>query len=192
MSTEQLHAKQQGDFRRHYSGLFYLLFVLAMLIYFLVAEAFSIPVFMQLALSFDSRYLLYFLCFAFMWLCALTPAPTEIIALGNALLFPPWEAFLLTWISASVCAYIGYEIGRLNAVKSTDGRQSSKVKRCFDKHGYLGLVVMRLLPFVPFFALNIVSGVLRLKRVRYMIITAVTIIPAVAALTFFPHIFISR
>jgi len=137
----------------------------------------------------DSKVALYLISFLLMLLCALTPMPAEVIALGNALVFSPTEAFCVTWMSAVASASIGYELGRLSEYDPCKINKDGKVCRLLNKHGYKGLAIMRLIPVVPFFALNIGGGIFKLNRRKFVVITAVTIAPAIALLTFFPQFF---
>lgn len=143
----------------------------------------------NLTAAHDSRLITYLVSFLIMLLCALTPLPAEIIAISNALIFSPVEAFIVTWVSALVSANLGYELGRLNCFDPCKTGKNSKICRWLTRYGYKGLALMRLIPVVPFFALNICGGLFKLDRIKYTLITAVTIIPAVTLLTFFPHVF---
>ena len=140
--------------------------------------------------AYDSRMTAYLVSFSIMLLCALTPLPAEIIALSNSIIFSPWEAFMVTWLSAVSSAYIGYELGRLNGYDPCKSNKNGRICRLLNKYGYSGLALMRLIPVVPFFALNICGGLFKLNRTKYVLITTVTIIPAVALLTFFPQLFL--
>ncbi|WP_455198051.1 TVP38/TMEM64 family protein [Kaarinaea lacus] len=139
--------------------------------------------------GYESAAALYLFSFLVMLLCALTPMPAELIALANAFMYSPTEAFLVTWMSALISAQIGYELGRLSTIDPCRYRDSNKICRWLNRYGYKALIGMRLIPLVPFFALNICAGIFKMDRVRYTSITAVTIIPAVAILNFFPHLF---
>lgn len=133
--------------------------------------------------------MLYLIAFLVMLLCALTPLPAEIVALGNTLVFSPFEAFFITWISAVISAVIGYECGRLSQYDPCKVNKEGRVCQLISRYGYGGLAIMRLIPAVPFFALNICGGIFKLNRFIYLTITAITVVPAVALLTFFPHLF---
>lgn len=153
-------------------------------------EVTSIEQVQNIGNAYDLKTEIYFLSFLIMLLCALTPLPAELIALANTLMYSPAEAFFVTWVSAVISAQVGYEFGRLNNINPCRYQDSNKICQWLTNYGYKALAIMRLVPVVPFFALNICGGIFKLNRVKYMGITAVTIIPAVAILTFFPHLFI--
>lgn len=152
-------------------------------------ELMSVEGAQSLTSNYDSKIVAYLISFLIMLLCALTPMPAEFIALSNTLVFSPWEAFLVTWLSAIVSANVGYELGRLHYFDPCK-IENSKICRWLTRYGCKGLILMRLIPIVPFFALNICAGLFKLGRIKYLLITAITIIPAVAILTFFPHLFL--
>jgi len=139
--------------------------------------------------SYDSKLATYLFSLLVMMVCALTPLPAELIALTNTFIYSPVEAFFVTWLSAVMSAEIGYEFGRLNNLNPCRYKDSNKVCHWLNKYGYKALAIMRLIPIVPFFALNICGGILKLNRYKYTLVTAFTIMPAVTLLTFFPHLF---
>ena len=175
---------------RLYNKLFVLFAVALLAVYlFFQPGLMSIDQAQNMVNAYDSRIAAYLVSFLIMLLCALTPLPAEIIAVTNALVFSPAEAFMVTWLSAIASASIGYELGRLNCYDPCKA-ENSKICRWLVRYGYKGLALMRLLPLVPFFALNICAGFFKLSRTKYMVITSITIIPAVALLTFFPALFV--
>ena len=140
----------------------------------------------------SSKAAAYIISFVIMLVCALTPLPAEIIALGNTFIYSPLEAFLVTWFSAMVSAQIAYEFGRMNCYDPCKIKQSNKICRWLNNYGCKALAIMRLIPVVPFFALNIGAGIFKLNRCKYTVITTVTIIPAITLLTLFPQWFLTR
>lgn len=182
---------QNEDSNKFGNVLFFVIAVVLLAVYLVLNPAyFSVEQAQGLANGYDSKLLTYIVSFLIMLLCALTPIPAEIIALTNTLIFSPMEAFMVTWLSALASASIGYELGRLNCFDPCKTSKNSKICRWLTRYGYKGLALMRLIPVVPFFALNICGGLFKLDRTKYVLITAVTIIPAVALLTFFPHLFL--
>ena len=183
----------QQAVQKHKSGniLFYLIAATLVLTYLAFQpDTMSLDQMQIIGTAYDSKTSAYFFSFLIMLLCALTPLPAELIAVANTFIYSPFEAFFITWVSAMLSAQIGYEFGRLNDINPCRYKDSNKVCRWLTNYGYKSLVIMRLIPIVPFFALNICSGIFKLDRCKYSLITAFTIIPAIALLTFFPHLFI--
>jgi len=169
-------------------GVFYFTLLILTLLYFAFdAGNFSVTNCQALSQQIESKALLYALCFLIMLFCALTPAPAEMVALGNALIFVPVEAFLVTWVSAVVSAIIGYELGRLNGHASKASMNSKKIYSWLQQNQTVNLAVMRLLPIIPFFALNLGCGVMKIDRSKYVVITSITIAPAIALFSFLPE-----
>ena len=182
----------QGENHAHKVSniLFYVLAMVLFGIYILCqSDMLSLDQMQDISSSYDSKTAVYLFSFLIMLLCALTPVPAELIALTNTFVYSPVEAFFVTWISAVLSAQIGFEFGHLNNIDPCKYRDSNRICRWLNRYGYKALVIMRLIPVVPFFALNICGGIFKLNRVKYSIITALTIIPAVALLTFSPHLF---
>lgn len=173
------------------NALFFAMALVLVVVYLMLQPALtSLEQAQNISGAYDSKVAAYTISFIIMLLCALTPLPAELIALANTLIFSPVEAFFVTWLSAVLSASIGYEFGRLNGIDPCTYKQSSKICRWLNAYGYKALTIMRLIPIVPFFALNICGGIFKLNRTKYTTITAVTIVPAVALLTFFPQLFL--
>lgn len=171
--------------------LFYVIAV-SLVVFYLTyqPELLSISQMQDMGSSHEAKTTVYIFSFLIMLLCALTPVPAELIALANTIIYSPLEAFFVTWISAIINAQVGFEFGRLNKLDPCKYSDSNKICEWLTRYGYKALAIMRLIPIVPFFALNICGGIFKLNRCKYTVITAFTIIPAVAVLTFFPHLFL--
>jgi uncharacterized membrane protein YdjX (TVP38/TMEM64 family) len=190
MSTLKLTS--QTSFYKLNNILFYALVLALVFLYLVFQPAFiSIDQAQNAITGQDSRVAAYIVSFIIMLVCALTPIPAEAIALANTVIYSPLEAFLVTWLSALLSAQAGYELGRLNCYDPCKVKAGNKICRWLTTYGIKALAIMRLIPLVPFFALNIGSGILKLNRYQYIVITAVTIIPAAALLTFFPQLFLN-
>lgn len=171
--------------------LFYVIAALLMIAYLAFQpEMLSLGQAQSISAGYDSQAVAYVISFAIMLLCALTPIPAELIALANTFMYSPMEAFMVTWFSALLSAQAGYELGRLNWFDPCKYSQGSKICRWLNAYGYKALALLRLIPVVPFFVLNIGGGLFKLDRCKYALITAITIAPAVAVLTFFPSLFV--
>ena len=123
--------------------------------------------------------------FALMVLFALTPLPAEIAALAIALRNPFGPALALIWTGTMAGAALGYGLAwqsvgvrrwlcRWQAVAKAEARLRDL--------GWLGILVLRLIPVVPFFAVSLAAGLLRVPPGAFFAGTAVGIIPAAVAL----------
>ncbi len=185
LSQQKMYEKNLGTI------LFYVLASILIVVYLVYQpELMLLEPTQKLSGYYESKFTAYLVSFAVMLLCALTPLPAELIALTNTFIYSPFEAFMVTWLSAVLSAQIGYEFGRLNGIDPCKYEDSNKICLWLNVYGYKALAIMRLIPIVPFFALNICGGIFKLERCKYTMITAVTIIPAVFLLTLFPQLFL--
>ena len=76
---------------------FYVTALMLVFIYLLFQpEAMSFELAQDMLGAYDSKTAAYFISFAIMLLCALTPLPAELIALANTFIYSPAEAFVVT------------------------------------------------------------------------------------------------
>ena len=127
--------------------------------------------------------------FVLMFLCALTPMPAEAVTIANGIVFGPVLGTLVTWVSAMVGDGITFLYGRYilekSCTKFTSDTNYRKLDNIIHKWGNLGLVVARLVPVVPFFALNIGAAFLPISTRNYFLITGVCILPHIIIICFF-------
>lgn len=128
--------------------------------------------------------------FLLMVLGAVTPFPIKLVALSGAVILEPGEAFVLTWLGSLCGAILACEMGRFGSIDLCASPRSRRLCQWLQRHGGKALLLMRLFPVVPFFALNISAGIFRLDRMTYVTVTAAGILPAVAVLTLFPQLFL--
>lgn len=122
-----------------------------------------------------------------MVLCALTILPAEAIAIANGMVYGPVWGTVLNWCSALLGANIAFGlarwrgkaiVGALVGQKGLDGLDSLTCER-----GIGLLLLARLIPLVPFFALNYAGGLCGIKWSHFNFATAVGIAPLVVALS---------
>lgn len=130
-----------------------------------------------------------FVSIVLMVLCAMTPLPAEAMALANGMIFGPLGGAIITWTSAVMGAYITFRVSKRckNSLltKPVDKKKWAKVNNWIERWGTLGFLVARLIPAVPFFALNIGAAFLPITTRTYLLITGLAIIPHVLIFSFF-------
>lgn len=144
----------------------------------------------QFCMQLESVWLMYSVSALLMMVSAVSPFPAEVVVLLNAAVYSGHEAFWVSWLSAIIAAQATYEVGRY-APLYKDSR-SQKLQQIIGKlkgQKYKALFIMRLVPVVPFFLLNLLSGMLRLNRAKYLCITSLTILPAIIFLSWMPQWF---
>ena len=90
-------------------------------------------------------------------------------------------------IGANAAFLISRTLGR-DGVRTLLGSDSSALEKLDDvvgRHGFRGLLTLRLIPLVPFNALNFGSGLLPLRWGTYALATLVGIFPGTVVYTFF-------
>lgn len=125
---------------------------------------------------------------ATMVLATSTPFPAEIAAIAVAMKHGFWLGFALIWTGAMLgalllyalalhlCRYAGW-ITRSRPVREAQARMHDL--------GWISIFGLRLIPLVPFFALSLAAGLIRMPLRAYVQGTALGILPASAVLSLF-------
>ena len=106
--------------------------------------------------------------------------PGTVLSFAGAALFGPYEGTLYTWIGATLGATLAFFLARLlgrAAVVDLVGDRLDTLDRRLRHHGFTGLLLLRLLPIVPFNALNFGAGLTGIGVRDYVLATAVGILP---------------
>ena len=117
--------------------------------------------------------------------------PGTILTLAGGAVFGFYWGTLYNFIAANIGANAAFLIARSlgrDAVRRLIGKDSkvlNKLDGIVEQHGLRGLLTLRLIPVVPFNALNFGSGLMPLKWRTYAIATLVGILPGTAIYTFF-------
>lgn len=141
-------------------------------------------------LSSDSHWLILIsLSFFLMFVCATTPLPAEAITMANGIVFGPFLGTLITWISAMLSAGITFcyarRLLRKTQISLQEQDKYQKLNDWVDRYGVYGLMLARLIPIVPFFALNIGAALLPVSTRSYLLVTGVGILPHIMLICFF-------
>jgi len=122
-----------------------------------------------------------------MILCALTVLPAEAIAIANGMVYGPIWGAVLNWVSALIGANLAFGLARWKGqaiVSAIIGHKGLQALDSFSGERGMGILLMaRLIPLVPFFALNYAGGLSGLKWSQFNVATAVGIAPLVVALS---------
>lgn len=106
--------------------------------------------------------------------------PGSLGTLAAGAVFGVWVGFgvAMTGATLGACAafWIARNVGREGAMALIEGR-AEMIDRLLEERGLLAITVLRLLPIVPFNALNYASGLSALKFRDYLIGTIVGMAP---------------
>jgi uncharacterized membrane protein YdjX (TVP38/TMEM64 family) len=110
-----------------------------------------------------------------------TPLPAELTALAVAMNHGFWPALGLIWSGAMLGALISYATaGSLARHVGWLGRNRAvlQAKDRLNDLGWIGILGLRLIPLVPFSALSLAAGLLKVRPAAYFAGTALGILPA--------------
>lgn len=117
--------------------------------------------------------------------------PGTILTLVGGAVFGFYWGTLYNALAANIGANAAFGVARglgRDAVRRLAGNDSKALDRLdgvIGRHGFQGLLTLRLIPLVPFNVLNFGSGLLPLKWSTYAVATAIGILPGTAVYTFF-------
>jgi uncharacterized membrane protein YdjX (TVP38/TMEM64 family) len=110
--------------------------------------------------------------------------PGAVITAAGGVLFGTAFGTLWAVVGASIGAvaafFIGRKLGRAQ-VEAIAGRRMGAVDEWLERRGLVAILYLRLIPLVPFNALNYVAGVTALGRRDYAVGTVLGIIPGAFA-----------
>lgn len=126
---------------------------------------------------------------AYIALFAVLPAfffPVAVLALAGGLLFGLWEGALYTFIGAifncSLMFWLARHVGRARIEKLLREKLSPRWQRLLEgREGFLFLIVLRLIPAVPYNLINYAFGLSGMKWGTYILASAMGIIPGTFA-----------
>ncbi len=110
--------------------------------------------------------------------------PGTIPSVAAGALFGPLWGTLLTLAGAILGAAAAFEIARAlgrERVRARMGKRTEVADRWVHDQGLLGVIALRLIPAVPFNALNYAFGLSSVARRSYLVGTAVGIVPGTIA-----------
>jgi uncharacterized membrane protein YdjX (TVP38/TMEM64 family) len=114
--------------------------------------------------------------------------PGTVFTLAGGAIFGVVFGSLLNWVGATLGAIGAYTLARRlgsDAVRSLLGRHATTLDALTSKAGFATLFRLRLIPVVPFNALNFAAGLAPAPFRAYALSTALGIIPGTVVYTYF-------
>ena len=114
--------------------------------------------------------------------------PGSILTLAGGAIFGVFWGTLYTTLGANIGANLAFGIGRFlgrDGVERLAGARLDALDRATKNHGFRGLLTLRLIPAVPFNALNFGSGLTAIRWPTYGLATVIGIFPGTLVYTMF-------
>jgi pyruvate/2-oxoglutarate dehydrogenase complex dihydrolipoamide dehydrogenase (E3) component/uncharacterized membrane protein YdjX (TVP38/TMEM64 family) len=114
---------------------------------------------------------------------ALSVPGAAVMTLAGGALFGFWYALLLVSFASTIGATLAFLVSRVllrDWVQGRFGRQLRVVNEGFAKDGAFYLFSLRLVPLFPFFAINLLMGLLPIVVWRYYWVSQLGMLPATA------------
>lgn len=115
--------------------------------------------------------------FAFL---TLAPLPKTAMSAAAGLLLGLQTGILAVYVGAAAGAVMGFGLARLlgrDAVEKWTGPRVARVDDLLRRRGFLGVLVLRLFPIMPFTVLNYGSGLSAVRFLPYLLATLVGMVP---------------
>ncbi|MBX9473027.1 TVP38/TMEM64 family protein [Microcella sp.] len=114
----------------------------------------------------------------------LTPAPKNVLSVAAGLIFGFAGALALVYLGALLGAAAAFGLGRSlgrDAVERYTGTRVARLDELLRRRGLAAVIGVRLIPIIPFTAINYGAGLTAVRLRDYALGTAIGIIPGSAA-----------
>jgi len=114
--------------------------------------------------------------------------PVNILIAASIVLFGPIAGASYALAGSVLSAAVLYEIGRSfpeGAFARLVGAHGERLRQRVARHGFLAIVVVRLLPIAPYSIVSVAAGAVRIARIPYLAGTALGMLPGVLLYAFF-------
>lgn len=115
---------------------------------------------------------------------SLLPLPATVFTLAAGAVFGLARGLPIVVLGATVGATVAFYLGRLlgrDAVQHFTGARLQTLDRYLTRRGFWAVLAARLVPIVPFTALNYLSGLTALRASSYLLATVIGILPGTTA-----------
>ncbi len=114
--------------------------------------------------------------------------PGSLLTIAGGAVFGFGWGSLLNSIGANIGASAAFGMSRFlgrEGIEGLVGARLDGLNKATAQHGFMGLLILRLIPLVPFNALNFGSGLTAMRWRDYILATVVGILPGTLVYTFF-------
>jgi uncharacterized membrane protein YdjX (TVP38/TMEM64 family) len=112
--------------------------------------------------------------------------PATILSLTAGVVWGWWIGGLWVLAASTVASAVPYFIGRSGAgwAEKLLERRAARIHRALRNEGFMSLLLMRLVPIVPYNILNYAAGVAGIKLRDYLLATFIGTIPGIFIFTY--------
>lgn len=114
--------------------------------------------------------------------------PGSLLTIAGGAVFGFWWGSALNTLAANIGANAAFGLARSlgrDGIERLVGKRLAGLNKATAQHGFFGLLVLRLIPLVPFNALNFGSGLTAIRWRDYALATVIGIFPGTLVYTFF-------
>ncbi len=137
---------------------------------------------------FESPWVRFATATAVIAVCTLLMVPLTPLVVASALLLGPWMGFGSSMTGAVLSAIGGFVAGERMGGPLLEHYGESRVNRLskrLSSRGILAVATLRMVPVAPFTVVNIVAGASHLSLGRFLVGTAIGMVPGIGILTIF-------
>ncbi|MDP2323141.1 MAG: VTT domain-containing protein, partial [Gammaproteobacteria bacterium] len=106
--------------------------------------------------------------------------PKVALSIAAGLIYGFWPAIAIVLVAAMLGAVMAFALGRVlgrGAVERMAGAHLLRLDALVDRHGAAAIVLVRLIPLVPFTIINYAAGLTSIKFRSYSVGTLIGILP---------------
>ncbi|KAA9130554.1 hypothetical protein F3N42_12770 [Marinihelvus fidelis] len=114
--------------------------------------------------------------------------PLSLLVVVAAVLLGPWQGFACSMIGALISGAAGFQAGKLmggTLLERYDGSRVHRLSQRLSERGIMAVAVLRMIPVAPYTVVNVVAGASHISLFRFMVGSAIGLLPGIGALTLF-------
>jgi uncharacterized membrane protein YdjX (TVP38/TMEM64 family) len=115
---------------------------------------------------------------------SLALAPVTLLIIATITTFGPTLGFVYALCGCLVSALISYALGRIagkETVRRIAGSRLGRVQRQMSRHGFISLLLARIVPIAPFAIVNLVAGAIQIRVRDFVLGTLAGMSPGISA-----------
>lgn len=115
---------------------------------------------------------------------ALVPGPKALLTIAGGALFGLWSGAVLSLVGALVGAVVAFGLGRVLGREAVDRLTRGRVQRVdalLTAHGLSAVLLVRLVPLVPFDVINYAAGLTGVRVRHFVLGSAIGMVPGCLA-----------